>query len=380
MKTIFPKEILDYTSELYRYNFRKKNHIVYVVLLITLIIVAIALPFIKIDLYSSSRGMIRPGKERNKVTSPIDGRIQNVYVSENSIVKKGDTLISLDNNLILQELKLAQVQRDSLDLFIHDLNLICKSEIIPLDSIKSFLYKSELIEYRQKLKGLEEGLERKLSSFQRQNHLYKKGVIARVEYEAASFELESTRNEVLYFRKRQKNLWQNQFQRKLSDSYRINSTLNSLKKNRALHYIIAPSSGNIQELKGLEKNNYLYTGSSIAEISPQTDLFVECYVSPSDIGLLKEDLPVKFQINAFDHRHWGKASGNIVRINKDISTINNVPMFKVLCSINESALFLNKKTKGSLKKGMTLTALFFIKNRSLFQLLFDKLEDWYDQS
>ena len=107
---------------------------------------------------------------------------------------------------------------------------------------------------------------------------------------------------------------------------------------------------------------------------------VECYVSPSDIGQIKKNQPVKFQIDAFDHARWGTATGQIVRINQDISKVNDIPMFKVLCSINETGLFLNKKINGSFQKGMTLTALFFIENRSLFQLLFDKLDDWYDPS
>ena len=106
----------------------------------------------------------------------------------------------------------------------------------------------------------------------------------------------------------------------------------------------------------------------------------ECYVSPADIGLLKDNHSVKFQIDAFDHNRWGTATGHIVRINQDISNINDLPMFKVMCSINETDLFLNKTINGSLQKGMTLRALFFIDNRSLFQLLFDELEDWYDQS
>ena len=45
--------------------------------------------------------------------------------------------------------------------------------------------------------------------------------------------------------------------------------------------------------------------------------------------------------------------------------------------MNESSLVLSKNIHGKLKKGMTLNARFFIANRSLIQLLFDKLNDWY---
>lgn len=380
MKTVFPKEMLDYTSEIYRYNFLKRSQAIYMILLILLIIVSAALPFIKIDLYTASPGMIRPGKERNLITSPINGKINHVLIGENSSVKEGDTLVILDDSSISQEMVLLQEQTDTLKQYIQDVKLMFDNQMIPRDSLVTSLAKSEFQQYRQKLKDLHEKWQRQLSTFQRQNHLYKKGVIAKTEFETSTFELEKSRNELLYFKKHQKSLWQNELHKKKSDLRLSRSKLLSLKKNKDLHYIISPSNGDIQEFKGLERNNFLYTGSAIAEISPQTDLMVECYVSPADIGQIKNNQPVKFQIDAFDHNRWGSATGRIVSINRDISNVNDLPMFKVQCSINETGLFLNKRINGTFHKGMTLRALFFIENRSLSQLLFDKLDDWYDPS
>lgn len=378
MKAIFPKEILDYTSEVYRYNFLKRSQTIYMIILISLLLLGCALPFIKIDLYSSSPGMIRPSKERNLITSPINGKVNHVLIAENSSVKEGDTLVILDDSSISHELALIEEQNDTLKLYIEDLKLISHDPMAPADSITTTLAKSLRQQYEQKLKDLQEKLHRDLSSFKRQNHLYRKGVIAKIEFETSAYELEKSRNELLYFKKHQKSLWQNELHQKKSDLRVVQSKLLSLHKNKDLHYIISPATGNIQEFKGLDKNNFLYTGTAIAEISPRTDLMVECYVSPSDIGQIKNNQPVKFQIDAFDHMRWGTATGQIIRINQDISKVNDLPMFKVLCSINETGLFLNKKINGSFQKGMTLTALFFIENRSLFQLLFDKLDDWYD--
>lgn len=380
MKSIFPKEILDYTSELYRYNFLKRSQAIYVILLISLVMISAALPFIKIDLYTRSPGMIRPSKERNLITSPINGKINDVLIVENSSVKEGDTLVILDDSSISKELALIEEQTDTLELYIEDLKIMCQYNMILPDSLGSTLGKSQFQQYDQKLKDLQEKWQRHLSTFKRQNHLYKKGVIAKIEFETSAYELEKSRNDLLYFKKHQKNLWQNELHKKQSDLRLVQSKLLSLKKNKDLHYILSPSTGNIQELKGFQKNNFLYTGSAIAEISPQTDLMVECYISPSDIGQIKNNQPVKFQIDAFDHTRWGSATGQIVRINQDISNINDLPRFKVLCSINETGLFLNKRITGNFQKGMTLTALFFIENRSLSQLLFDKLDDWYDPS
>jgi len=135
MKNIFPKEILDYTSELYRYNFLKRSQVIYVVLLALLVICSVALPFIKIDLYTASPGMIRPGKERNLITSPINGKINDVLIAENSSVKEGDTLVTLDDSSISQEIALMEEQTDTLKLYIEDLRLLCEKKIISSDSL-----------------------------------------------------------------------------------------------------------------------------------------------------------------------------------------------------------------------------------------------------
>lgn len=380
MKSIFPKEILHHTSEMYRYNFLKRSQPIYMTILLFLVSICFALPFIEIDLYTTSPGMIRPSKERNVVTSPINGKIKEVLTTENAFVEKGDTLVTLDDLSVSQQIKLQQEELDSLKRYVDDLKLMSNPESVQSDSLASILFKSQFTQYLQKIKGFQKKLQRDLSLFKRQKHLYKKGVIARVEFEKSSFELEKTRNELVYFKKHQQSLWQNLLHQKKLERDQVRSKLSSLENRKSLHHIISPSTGNIQDLKGFEKNNFLYTGSSIAEISPQTDLVVECYVSPVDIGLLKKNHPVKFQIDAFNHNHWGSATGQIIRINQDISSINNLPMFKVLCSINETGLFLKGKSKGNLRKGMTLSALFFIEKRSLFQLLFDKLEDWYKPS
>ena len=160
MKSIFPKEILDYTSELYRYNFLKRSQAIYMILLISLLLIGVALPFIKIDLYTTSPGMIRPSKARNLITSPINGKINDVRIVENSSVKEGDTLVVLDDSSISQELVLIEEQTDTLKLYIQDLKLMCHDLMVPSDSLSTTLGKSLFQQYEQKLKDLQAALNR----------------------------------------------------------------------------------------------------------------------------------------------------------------------------------------------------------------------------
>ena len=131
---------------------------------------------------------------------------------------------------------------------------------------------------------------------------------------------------------------------------------------------------------GIQEGSLISAGVPIAEISPDGNLIVECYISPSDIGLLNIKNQVNFQIEAFNYNHWGFATGKIVEIGRDIEILNETPVFKVRCTIDQSYLSLKNNYKGFLRKGMTLNARFKIAERTLFELLYDNVEDWLNPS
>lgn len=114
----------------------------------------------------------------------------------------------------------------------------------------------------------------------------------------------------------------------------------------------------------------------VSKNSSQTALMVECFVSPADIGLIEQGDMVRFQVDAFHPNQWGWATGKVLHTNSDISMIKNLPRYKVICSLDETALFLPNHIQGSLRKGMTLTAMFPISKRTVFQLLFNQIEGW----
>ena len=103
---------------------------------------------------------------------------------------------------------------------------------------------------------------------------------------------------------------------------------------------------------------------------------MEVYVSPGDIGLITESMPVRFQIDAFNYNQWGLAEGRVIDIARDISMLEGQPQFLVRCQLSQKSLHLKNGYSGQLKKGMTLTARFQVSRRTLYQLLYDKVDDW----
>lgn len=56
--------------------------------------------------------------------------------------------------------------------------------------------------------------------------------------------------------------------------------------------------------------------------------------------------------------------------------IDQKPVFKIRCKIKEEFLQLKNGVKGKIKKGMTVNARFLLAERTLYDLLYDNVNDW----
>ena len=134
--------------------------------------------------------------------------------------------------------------------------------------------------------------------------------------------------------------------------------------------------GTITGYTGIKEGNFISPNQSIARIAPDDDLLVECFVTPNDIGLIEQGMPATFQFHAFNYNLWGVASGKISEISSNVINLNNRPFFRVRCQLDQRFLKLKNGYTGNLKKGMTLTGRFKVADRSLYQLLYDKADNW----
>jgi len=124
--------------------------------------------------------------------------------------------------------------------------------------------------------------------FLRQNKLYKKAVIAKIELENSKYNFDLALSELNQYKKQQSNKWQSELTKNSYKEKELHSTLLQYQEEQQNYVITASISGTIQNLTGIGIGSFISSGFSIAEISPDTDLIAECYISPSDIGLLKK--------------------------------------------------------------------------------------------
>jgi len=145
--------------------------------------------------------------------------------------------------------------------------------------------------------------------------------------------------------------------------------------------VIAGTSGTLMNDQNLNAGDFVYPNQKLAEISPDSELMAVTYLSPADIAFLEIGQEVKFQVDAYNYNQWGVATGKVVEIANDLSLISEKEAgFLVTCKLDSLDMKLPSGQKGEIRKGMTFNARFVVARRSLFQLLYDKVDDWLNPS
>jgi multidrug resistance efflux pump len=206
--------------------------------------------------------------------------------------------------------------------------------------------------------------------------LYNKGILAKAEFEKHEYELRFTTQALQSYVNQQRVTWENQKTELEERIKNIEGTISKINVETHNYVILAPISGTIENFSGLQVDSYINASQPIATISAVDGLLVESIVAPNDIGLIHKDQKVKFQFDAFNYNQWGLLEGKVIDIDCNSTLLDNQTFFKVRCAINTTTIQLKSGYKTHLSKGMTLTTRYVIAKRSLFDLLFDKVDDW----
>lgn len=376
MKQIFPKEILENTTQVHRFKHTSQSKFIYAMVLLFFLASISVLPFLKVTLYSNARGILKPNKERVVLSVLHSGHVTLNNTVNNGKVALGDTLMVIDNNGIDEQLEFSNYQLQENAKSIKDLSLMLEQKPLKTKLLSSVKYQRVYAEYIQQSSERRTQFKKTAMDFDRHKTLYDKNVISKSEFEDKKFDHDMALLEIQQFNKQQYSVWQADLTQYQMQQEELKSQVERLHKNKAQFVVTAPVTGTL--LNGLpqELGSAIVAGTKLGEISPDTDLLVECYVSPVDIGLLQENTKTNFQIDAYNYNQWGFATGKITEIGKDMELIDNQPIFKVRCTLDQDYLQLKNGFKGSLKKGMTLTVNFELTERSLYELLYDKMDDW----
>ncbi len=357
---------------------RVRSGIIYIIVLICFLGFVSALPFIKVSLSVQGRGIIRPVSELAEVRVIPSAVVSAVHITEGQHVLKGDTLITLSTTETDRQLDFRNQELNRLTNFIGDLLFLTGTA--GYNGCNTDLYKTENSNFRKKQAEINSRIEKAGRDIARQKKLYENMLISKKEFEDLLFCQDQLENEKKIFESSSIFKWEEELTKLCSERDDCLMQIDLLKKQRELFVILSPVDGSVESFKGIYTGTNLQPGQVVAIISPSNAMIAEVYIPAKNIGMLQKGMPVRIQVDAFNYNEWGMLPGTISGISDDYFLVNNVPVFKVKCSISTNTLKLKNGTPGTIKKGMTLNARFMISRRSLFQLLYQKSDDWLNPS
>ena len=231
--------------------------------------------------------------------------------------------------------------------------------------------------FTKKKKELETSLAQAEKEYKRNKTLFEKKVISEEEYDKYYYQYQTQQNELASLTQSQLSTWQADLNSYRNSRNEMSTSLKQEVKDQDMYIVRSPVDGTLDQFSGIYRGSSIQAGQSLAVISPDSTLCLEVYVTPRNIGFMNIGMPVNIQVESFNYNEWGTLPGKVKEISSDFLTDNQGNSFyKVKCEMEQDYLTLKNGQIGKLKKGMTASAHFMVTRRSLFDLLYQKIDDW----
>lgn len=378
---IFPSAITQQTVEVYDSRISVHSKAIYMILLGILMAAVAALPLIYVDVAVQSRGTFQSALQRNTLISSVGGRLDMWNLKENQKVKKGDVLAIVRAEVVQLEIEGLGERMLLLEDLIYDLEKLLrlglKGNAIPMIPLKTKFYQAFLLEFQTKIHNQAALLQKLERDFDRAQLLYNSKSIAFADYDNTEVQYKQAVTQMELLKKQQVNQWEQELINHQNEKLRLKNQMDVYAEQMDQYKIIAGTNGTLINVLNLNQGDFIHPQQKLAEISPDTTLIAVTYISPADIAFVEKGQEVAFQVDAFNYNQWGIAMGRVIDVADDLTLLNEREAgFLVTCALDTPFLTLPSGQEGHIKKGMTFNARFVIARRSLFQLLYDKVDNW----
>lgn len=338
--------------------------------------------FFKIDRLVRGRGQIRASgapsvalaiESGSNVVAEVAGKIQEVAAAEGQEVKAGDLLVRIDTrtleNQIEGEKQLLEIRLAELSRLQAMRTTLVRKHSAELNRVRSEIRLAEIDYQMAKIV-----LEKKTKEEERVRALAGQGHVSRVELEQAEAsrkqaELEARRQgtrvdtaqigllqqEMSLIRARQAAAMEEleiRIQAKRGEIEARTRTLENQTIQGQNALVRAHVNGLLTDFR-VRVGDYVRVGDRIAAITEPGPYQLDALISSKDIGKIKDGLPVKVKIDAFDYQRYGHIVGRIAYVSPESRAFpNGMVAYEVRVAL-ESNEIGKGNDKGQIRLGMT---------------------------
>ena len=380
---IIPYSLSDYTLESYLTRINVRSKIIYWIIIFGVITSISLLPFIYVDVTVLARGYFQPDIEKQIVSAPFSGKVIYSSVKSGKRINRGDTLLIIESAAIKAQKEALKQKISDNNWFLHDLRFLTAITTVETSEMTTGLisarYFSEYANFSKQYLIQTQKIRKTSSDHERNKILHDQRIIPDAEYENSLFTLNNEKENLERIILGQKAIWQSDLVNRISDSVKLVAESRQYEEQLSDRIILAPLEGEIIQSSDAQPGSNINSGQTVAEISPDGELLATCFVKPADIGLIYESQKAVIQVDAFNYQEWGMLTGHITDISDDMIVDNNgSAYFRIRCRLSGKFLELKNGYRAEMKKGMSLGARFIVTRRSIFNLLFDKADNWFN--
>lgn len=342
-----------------------------------------ALPLVHVDLTVQELGRVRPATERSTIVARTAGFIASLKVHDNDIVRAGDTLAILNSQALQAKFDFNAAQTKLINQELADLQGLIASvnarRPVALSSLQTAEYISGYQQFETLIRDAGLKVDRTTREMDRTKMLLAKKVVAARDADEATFQASEARTALETVYRQALASWEAEMVKKKTALDQLKSETHQLEEERELYYIKAPIEGAVIGLTGIVEGAFVQAGQAIGDISPTSDFIFDVSVPPKDVGRLYRGQDAKIQIDAYPYTVWGLLTGKVVSVSADyVHEGENNGGFKVIVRPDQDTFRTQEGLEGTLRKGMTGSARFFIARRSLLELVYENMDKLFN--
>jgi membrane fusion protein, peptide pheromone/bacteriocin exporter len=343
----------------------------------------LSLPIIHVDVTVQERGRVRPTTERTAIVARTAGFISSIRVHDNDLVRTGDTLLTLSTQGLQAKFDLNDSQTRLLNKELADLRYlldhVANKRPVLVNDLQTPKYISEYQKFDTDCRNANLKVDRTEREMNRNKQLLANKVVAARDFEEACYQANAARVDREAVNQETLARWHADRVQKENELEHLESEARQLAEERNLYSVIAPLDGAVIGWEGVVEGSYVQSGQRIGDISPTSDFVIDVSVPPKDIGRISIGQSVNIQVDAYPYTIWGLLPGRVIRISADyIQEGANNGAFRVIVQPDRDYLRTREGLTGSLKKGMTTNARFFVARRSLWELVYESVDNLFN--
>ena len=343
----------------------------------------ISLPIVHVDVSVQASGRVRPAVERSSIVARTAGFVSSVRVRDNDLVKAGDTLLTLESQALQAKWDFNRTQLDEVGKELADLecllNKLANKQPVFLSDLQTARYIAEYQKFDTQCRNASLKIDRTDRELNRTKQLLASRVVASRDFDESSFNASEARAESEVINRQTIAQWHADKVQRQNQLERLKAEARQLEDEKNLYSVKAPVDGTIMGLDGVVEGSYVQAGQRIADISPTSDFVLDVSVLPKDIGRIFKGQTVKIQVDAYPYTIWGLLPGRVFTVSADyLQESERSGAFKVIVKPDRDYLQTNDGLTGTLKKGMTANARFFVAHRSLWELAYEDMDELFN--